>query len=210
MKRRVFLLAPVALLAGCASVAPFTGVRLHDDALWVSDVPPVRQDPTHACGAACVAAVAAHWGVGLAEFRAAIPQAPNDANADELVAMAQRLGLQAFSYEGSLDDLRENLATGRPVIVMIPLPLAPRGGLVTSALFAAWNEIGPRPPHWVTVVGLFGADRVLINDPASGPLLLDRAAFLTWWARERNICVLIAKTDGPAVATVFHSSAATP
>lgn len=199
------LLALAALsLAGCASVAAFKGVTLRDDALLVSDVTPVRQDKTYACGAACVASVAAHWGVSLADFKAAIPSAASDATGADLEQMAHRLGLEAFAYEGSVDDLRDNLAQGRPIIAMIPLPLMPRGGFVTAAVLNAWNEIGPRPAHWVTVVGLIGRQHVIVDDPTSGPLLVDAEKFRAWWAEKQNLCVLIARSAAPATTVGFN------
>ncbi len=191
------LAAPLALLAGCATVSHFGGVTLDDDALYVSGVPPVRQDKDHACGAACVAAVAAHWGVSLADFKSTWPREAGDATGAELQTMARRLGLQAFAYTGSMDDLRENLARGRPVIAMIPIPFVPQGGFISDGVVSLWNEIGPRPRHWVVVVGLVGRDFVIIDDPLSGPLRVRREKFSRWWARNENLCVLIA---GPAQA----------
>ncbi len=197
-RHRLWLLLPLAGLSGCVSVAHFGGVTLNDDALYVSGVPPVRQDKAHACGAACVAAVSAHWGVSLAAFKAAFPQAPGDATGADLQAMAEKLGLQAFAYTGSMDDLRENLAAGRPVIAMIPVPLIANGGLVFEGLLSLWNQIGPRPRHWVVVVGLIGRDAVIIDDPLSGPLRVRQDQFRRWWARNENLCVLIAApAEGP-------------
>lgn len=193
---RCWLLGAVALLGGCASVTRFNGIALSDDALFVSDVAPIRQEKKHACGPACVAAVAAHWGITLAEFQAKIPQAPVDATGTDMLQMAQRLGLQAFAYRGSMDDLRQNLEKGRPVIVMIPMPMLARGGLVAGAVFNLWNELGPRPPHWVVVIGLVGKECVIINDPASGPLVVRQDRFQSWWTRNDHLCVLIAGPNG--------------
>ena len=185
-------------LSGCASVANFSGVTLNDDAVYVSGVPPVRQDKDHACGAACVAAVAAHWGVSLADFKTAFPRAPGDATGADLQTIAEKLGLQAFAYTGSMDDLQENLAQGRPVIAMIPVPLIGRGGFVADGILNLWNQVGPRPRHWVVVVGVVGHDSVIIDDPLSGPLRVKQAEFSKWWARNENLCVLIAARAEPS------------
>jgi len=186
------MLLPAFLLGGCASVTPFRGFTLNDDSTYVSSVPPVRQDKNHACGAACVAAVAAHWGVDLATFRSNHPLLPDDATGQDLQELARQTGLQAFAYRGSIDDLQENLSKGRPLIVMIPKPLIGGNGLVTTPLLNLWNDYGPRPPHWVVAVGFIKDQQIIIHDPASGPLVVDQPTFAKWWAKNDNLCVLIA------------------
>lgn len=195
-RHRYWLVLPLAWLSGCATVTHFGGVTLNDDALYVGDVPLIRQDRDHACGAACVAAVAEHWGVSLADFKTALPREGGEATGADLQSMAAKLGLQAFAYRGSMDDLRENLAKGRPVIAMIPIPFVPHGGPVSAGVLSLWNEIGPRPPHWVVVVGLVDHDSVIIDDPMSGPLRVKQDAFSRWWVRNENRCVLIALPAG--------------
>lgn len=195
-------LAPVLLGAalfagGCATVAPFKGLTLREDSVYVGDVPLVRQDRDYACGPACLAAVAAHWGVSLADFTARHPRLPVDTTGAELAKLAEELGLQAVAYRGSWDDLRENLGAGRPLIVMIPMPLIARGGLVSDLILNAWNAAGPRPAHWVVVVGVTADGRVIIDDPASGPLQLRRGDFEQWWARQDHRCVLVAAAAPP-------------
>jgi len=195
--RNLRLALPLVLLlaGGCASVAPFRGLPLGDPAVYVSGVTPIRQDASYACGAACVAAVAAHWGVDLAEFVSAHPRQADDATAADLQALAEKLGLQAFAYQGSMDDLEDNLRKGRPLIVMIPVPLTASVGPVAGLLLNAWNRFGSRPAHWVVVVG-FAEKQMILHDPASGPLRVRRGTFAEWWAQEGNRCVLIAAADG--------------
>jgi predicted double-glycine peptidase len=198
MRKICWLFLAPALLGGCASVTRFSGITLSDDALFLSNVAPIRQNKTYACGPACVAAVAAHWGITPAEFKAKIPRSIEDVTGDDLQRMAQQLGLQAFAYQGSMEDLRQNLEKGRPVIAMIPMPMLARGGLVAGSVFNLWNELGPRPPHWVVVVGVASDNRIIINDPASGPLLVKDDRFREWWTRSDNLCVLIAGSGVPS------------
>ncbi|HZP61635.1 MAG TPA: cysteine peptidase family C39 domain-containing protein [Opitutaceae bacterium] len=192
---------PVPLLLGaCASVVPFTGMPLGKEGLYVSGVTPIRQDKTYSCGPACVAAVATHWGVDPAQFESKAPPLGSDTTARDLTALAGDLGLQAFAYTGSLDDLFDNLRQGRPVIAMIPMPLPPKGDLITAQMLELWNEIGPRPAHWVVVVGTIGREWIVIDDPASGPLAVKTGRFQQWWARQQNLSVLIAGTAMPPAA----------
>ena len=185
--------AGFAFLCGCTSVSAFRGIPIAGGGLYINGLPPVRQDKGYACGPACLAAVAAYWGVGLEEFRAKCAAAPQDATGPDLRSMAEALGLQALVFQGSLDDLRENLRSGRPVIVMIPQPPNPefrRAGLIGAVALAVSEQV-PHPPHWVVVLGLTGDQQVIIHDPASGPLQIRAEVFAEWWSRMDHLCVLV-------------------
>jgi predicted double-glycine peptidase len=191
--QRLWFLFPAALLlGGCASVAPFKGIALNSEGVYVSGLPPIQQDKDYACGAACVAAVAAFWDVPPAEFRAAHPSKPEDLNGADLVALADDLELQAFAYRGSMDNLLENLRQGRPLIVMIPQPMLPGSAPTSALLLNAWNAWGPKPAHWVVVVGITREGAVIIHDPASGPITIKPPTFQSWWRSKDNLTVLIA------------------
>lgn len=179
-------------LAGCTSVTAFRGLSIDKDALYVSGVAPLQQDSRYACGATCVAAVAAYWSVPLATFREKQPEMPRAATGADLEELAKRLGLQAFCYRSSLENLQQNLEKGRPLIVMISQPVLPEGGWVGTGLISAWNQWGRAPAHWVVVVGIDANQSVIVNDPESGPLTLKRAAFEKAWAKQSNLAVLLA------------------
>ncbi len=193
-RRWLWLAAPLALLlTGCVSVGSFKGLPLSGDDIYLSGVPPVRQDKRYACGEACLAAVAAYWDVPLATFREKFPTLPREASGPELRAQAEALGLQGVVYRGSLDDLRDNLQKGRPLIVMIPKPMSPDlppGGLL-GRLARSISERAPHPPHWVIVLGLRRDGAVIVHDPASGTLLFKPPKFVADWATEGNACVLV-------------------
>jgi predicted double-glycine peptidase len=182
-------------LCGCSSVTGFRGIPLTGDSLYVSGLPPLRQDAQYACGPVCVAAVASHWGVTLAEFKARCARAPQDTTGQDLQALAEAIGLQAFVFQGSSDDLRENLRQGRPMIIMITKPPDPalRQTGVLGGLALAISERVPHPSHWVVVIGLLGDEAVIVHDPAAGPIQIKAAAFNKWWAEQSNLCVLIAR-----------------
>jgi predicted double-glycine peptidase len=184
-------LTTLLLLGGCSSVASFKGLPLSEDAVYVNGVTPIRQDHDYTCGPACLAAVATHWGVSPAQFKASAGAAPRDFTARDLQGLAARVGLQAFVYVGSMEDLRENLGKGRPVIAMISMPLPPQGDLITAEALALWNEVGPRPAHWVVVVGTIGRKWVILDDPESGPLVVRSDRFQRWWAQQDSAAVLV-------------------
>jgi len=178
-------------LSGCSSVVTFTGLPLNERGVYVSGVTPVHQDKSVSCGPACLAAVGTHWGVTLERFKAMTAGAPQETTGRDLQTLAEKMGLRAFVYRGSMDDLRENLGKGRPVIAMVEMPLPPRGDFVTAQLLSLWNELASRPAHWVTVVGLVGDKWVVIDDPVSGPLAIKADRFRRLWEREDSASVLI-------------------
>jgi len=182
----------IILGGGCASVAPFNGLAIEDKSVYVSGVPPIRQDKHYACGAACLAAVAAYWNIPLQTFRQKRAQMPENATAADLQAVALELGLQAFSYRGSMDDLQENLHKGRPLIVMIPQPIVPSGRVVGETLINVWNQWGPKPAHWVVVLGLEQENAVIIDDPEAGFIKIKRPLFQAEWIKKSNLTVLVA------------------
>jgi predicted double-glycine peptidase len=193
-RRWPWLAAPLALLlTGCVSVSSFEGLPLSGDDIYLAGIPPVRQDERYACGEACLAAVAAYWEVPLAAFREKFSSLPREASGPGLQAQAEALGLQAVVYRGSVDDLRDNLQKGRPLIVMIPKPVSPAmppGGLL-GRLARSISEHAPHPPHWVIVLGVRRDGAVILHDPASGPLTIQQPKFVADWAAEGNACVLV-------------------
>jgi hypothetical protein len=72
------------ILGGCTTVSSFKGIALNDDTLFVSGLPPIRQGKNYACGAACLAAVSAFWGVPLADFKAKIPTLIQDTTGQDM------------------------------------------------------------------------------------------------------------------------------
>lgn len=189
--RVLYLLSPAWVLAGCASVAPFRGLTVEDDSIYVAGLPPIHQDKNYSCGAACVAAVANYWNVSPRQFRSKCPRWPENTTGDDLQRLAEDLDLSGFVYRGSMEDLRDNLGKGRPLIVMIPQPVVPGGGLVSVTLFNAWNRWGHKPSHWVVVLGLTKSNDVIIQDPESGETVINGRSFEKWWAKKSYLTVLI-------------------
>ena len=139
---------------------------------WL-DVPFVRQVEA-GCGAASIAMVMQYW--IRRDFRLDPAAADGDRiykllssssgkgiSGQALKQYLEEQGFTAFIFDGELQDLREHLKQGRPVVVC----LAPKG---------------PRAPlHYAVVVGA-GGDNVILNDPARGKLFRERMdRFLREW-----------------------------
>lgn len=186
------LLLVVCFLGGCTSVTPFRGLAIEDDSIYVAGIPPVHQDKNYSCGIACLAAVATYWNVSPGQFRLKCPHWPADTTGHDLQQLAEDLDLNGFVYRGSMEDLRDNLGKGRPLIVMIPQPVLPAGGLASVSLLNAWNRWGHKPSHWVVVLGLTKSNDVIIQDPESGGTVIKEHSFEKWWAQKSYLTVLVA------------------
>jgi ABC-type bacteriocin/lantibiotic exporter with double-glycine peptidase domain len=161
---------------------------------------PISQPDRWGCGYACMATVSMYLGVApekLTEDNMTRNYTAKPLTALHLVKMARELGLVAFAYQGTTDDLKENLSKGRAVITL--LSQRPRTGSFPSAGWAAETShsvLGSA--HWVVVVGMTPRDEIIIYDPAQGSLTMSRPVFLRSWEKERRVCVLAGVPPKPA------------
>lgn len=157
--------ATALLLVGVTGCASFGGrSRTFDEARLVREegwtlaapTPAVFQDGPKDCGAAALAMVAGRWQVALSVEGAiaALPaESKEGARLGDLRDVARAHGLKAFAVAGDRDTLVHELRAGRPVIVGLIIPQAPR--LARS--------------HYEVVVAAHTADgRFVTIDPSSG------------------------------------------
>lgn len=154
--------------------------------VWL-DVPFVKQDK-NACGAASIAMVMQYWQRQQGQHSNSASDAEQiqrtlysrDARgiyASDLQKYFTQHGYRAFAFRGEWDDLKQNLAKGRPLIVA----LKPGHG---------------EPLHYVVVTG-FDPQQVLTNDPAQRKLLKqDRAEFEKQWRGTDNWTLLAVPPSG--------------
>ena len=192
-------------LMGCANAQPFHGIELTpDNPSPFVELTPVAQPDVQGCGYASMAAVAIYHGVAPEKLReeAIVRNFRNRTlSGVDLVKMAHALGLVAFGYEGSLENLKGNLAKGRPVILL--LSKRPRIGEFPSVAWSrdtAHSFVGGA--HWVVVVSTTPRDKFVLHDPAQGCLVMDGKAFLKSWRKESMVCVLAARPPKSAGSTI--------
>jgi NHLM bacteriocin system ABC transporter peptidase/ATP-binding protein len=116
-----------------------------------ASVPTVLQMEATECGAACLAMVLAHYGlwVPIDKLRVSCGVSRNGSNARNIVRAARTYGMTAGGRYGTLEGLSD-----------LRLP---------AILFWEFN-------HFVVLEG-FSRHKVYLNDPASGPRVVDRDTF---------------------------------
>jgi len=149
-------------------------------ASWL-DVPYVRQVEA-GCGAASIAMVMQYWmklGTELDPAKAdgdriyeAMGSPPKGIKGQALKNYLEQQGFQTFIIDGELQDLRNHLNKGRPLVVCLA-PKSAKG-----------------PLHYVVVVGLSDTE-VTMHDPARGKLVTEpQERFLREWKATGNWTML--------------------
>lgn len=150
--------------------------------VWL-DVPFVAQKK-NACGAASLAMVMQYWTsqrsasrarpASEAKIEASLDPRAKGISNEAMAAYLNANGYRAFAFAGKWQDLRENLAKGRPLIVA----LGPEGA----------NE----PLHYVVAAGIdWVHDFVFVNDPAQRKMMrVARSEFEDEWKTTGNWTLL--------------------
>jgi len=194
MPRCVFMLKSLVGVSLCSCILLFAAGA---PGLWL-DVPFVKQEK-NGCGAASIAMVMQYWQRQPAQRQSGQRQSgqrvDQDADAQtiqralysrrghgiyasDLERYLQQHGFRTFAFQGRLDDLKQHLAKGRPLIVALkPVVLKPERGDAS---------------HYVVVTGLdWDQGLVLKNDPAERKLLKQgQADFEREWKAAGNWTLL--------------------
>jgi ABC-type bacteriocin/lantibiotic exporter with double-glycine peptidase domain len=173
------LAAPACSSGSAHSVSVNGMTAMARDPSWliVRDVPFVPQRDLHDCGPAALAMVLAHFRVADAvtehpEF------ARGDVRAGALRDVARAHGLDAFVVSGTLDDLFQQLALGRPVLVGLAKPMALTGGRALA--------------HYEVVIGINRPRRLVLSlDPAVGLRENTLEGFAREWAPTQQVTIVI-------------------
>ena len=186
-----------SFLCGCANAKFYRGADLSSAAkpTIIRGVPTVAQTDKYSCGHACLASVAIYYDVPfeMVEERILLGAEQERAlSAGELVRAAESLGLVAFAYEGTFDDLQDNLQKNRPILALINAP--PKVANYPAFEWAAETGAGlAAQPHWVVVVGLGPNAEVIIHDPNKGLLAMSKETFDKQWHKQSRMAVLAGK-----------------
>jgi predicted double-glycine peptidase len=173
-KRLYSFLLTIAFLCSCAAVP---SVRDSGPSRRIENVPFYPQE-IFQCGPASLAAVLNYWGISVSPEQIADEvysrSAKGTLNVD-LVFYAQRMGLKAGHYRGSLEDLKRKIDFGFPLVVMV------------DDGFWVYEQ-----NHFMTVLGYDGAGVVVHSGKEKGKHIpLD--SFLKSWKRAGYWTLLVTK-----------------
>ena len=189
MKNFTRALASLALLtfaSGCGylgSARSIDPVEFDKDSGWlaVRDLKFERQKANNDCGAASVSMVLNHWGLPSTQedIVAACPTSKEGMKAGDLRDLIKKRGLTGFLIHGTFDDLKNELAAKRPVIVGLVKPYV-QGGL----------------NHFEVVMAIHPEQRrVATFDPAGGPRQNTFDGFLQEWEPSGSLTIVVTGRD---------------
>jgi predicted double-glycine peptidase len=180
-------LAILAIASGCGylgSARPIDPDTFDKEPGWlaVRDLQFERQKSDNDCGAASVAMVLNHWGLPstVEEIAAGCPTSKDGIRAGDMRDLIKKRGLQGYLIHGTLDDLKNELAAKRPVIV----------GLVKPYVTDRLN-------HYEVVMAIHPEKRqVATLDPAKGPRQNTYEGFLLEWEPAGSLTIVVTGRDG--------------
>lgn len=160
----------LSLSTGCrlsytGGAKPVNVAQLDGNWLRASSTPVVRQKSQVDCGLAALAMVAGAWGEkwSVDDLRRDVKMSTKGAKLGALRDVARARGLEAYAIAGNFEDLRRELAHGRPVLLGLQLPFEQDRALHHYEVVVAMN---PRDGSVVTL------------DPATGKHLKRTKAVL--------------------------------
>jgi predicted double-glycine peptidase len=191
-----------ALLAFASSAcATYTGTAtaltpstLKSEPGWIAvdDVPLVRQTSEYDCGPAALAMVLGYHADASTSAKDAVGKVEERRYAaGELRDRARKAGYSAFVIEGTLEDIKHELANGRPIIAGMAKPTA-KG----------------RVSHYEVIVGLHVATRRIATlDPALGARENSLEGFVHEWVPTGQLLLIVLPKGGADAAAAGGGTA---
>ena len=164
------------LISGCTTVSLVPEEQKEGGQRVIRNVPFHPQEDFQ-CGPASLAAVLNYWGVFVSPERVAKDIYSSSAKGTldiDMLLYAQSRGLAASQYRGRLDDLREKIDSGRPLIVLVDY-----GFSIIQA------------NHFMVIVG-YNARGVIANSGREEMKFIPVEDFLKSWERTKFWTLLIA------------------
>jgi ABC-type bacteriocin/lantibiotic exporter with double-glycine peptidase domain len=162
---------------GTATAAEPHALARDGNWMMVENFPLVRQEDSDDCGGAALASVLNFWGHTATpeSVEAAIGRDDRHLSAGDMAGLARKMGLRAYVFNGTMDDVVYELEQGRPIIVGLGKEIA------TNKVLA----------HYEVVVGYERQKRlVLLLDPGLGWQIDTLEGFSKEWARSGRVTLV--------------------
>jgi predicted double-glycine peptidase len=183
------VIVAAALSAGCSmyrgSAKSADPVEIAQRGEWtmVSNFPLVLQKDSNDCGAAALASVLRFWGYSASpeSVEAAIGGKNRRLSAGDMADHARKVGLSAFVFFGTMDDVVHELEQGRPIIVGLGKELKTKRVL----------------SHYEVIVGYEPKQKlVLLLDPGQGFQIDTLVGFGREWAYSKGVTIVTFLPEG--------------
>lgn len=188
--RSARVLALCGLIAACA--IPYKGgarsvqpTQLDDTWYRAAPTPVVVQKQMKDCGLAALAMVAGAWGRhwSIDDLAHRIPPGKNGVKLGVLRDLARHRGLEAFAIKANVNDLKNELSAGRPVLLGLMLP----------------HDQRRNRSHYEVAIAMNAKDGTVITiDPATGEWMRRSPAVLDLEWKAAGYAALVVTGDKSA------------
>ncbi|MEW6054697.1 MAG: C39 family peptidase [Nitrospirota bacterium] len=142
---------------------------------------PFHPQESYQCGPAALSMVLNYWGIAVSPEEIAkeifSETARGTLNIDMLL-FSQRKGMFAVQYRGSIDDLKKNIRSGYPVVVLVDYG------------FSLYKK-----HHYMVVYG-YGENGLIINSGRSEKRYMKQETFLNLWEKAEYWTLLVIPEEG--------------
>ena len=163
-------------------------------------IEPEKQLTEYSCGAAVLTSTMRYWHVTVDQaelLKEKPPGSPQHGySLSELKEMAKTHHFAAFAYRSDIQDIKQQLDAGRPLVValVVDSTYINDTGLLGMGL-GKWVQqmLSPSYRHYVIVIG-YDETQLVLMDPVLGIKTVQQSDFLRLWHKLGNAALLVAMT----------------
>ncbi|MBM4140892.1 MAG: peptidase C39 family protein [Nitrospira sp.] len=159
------------MLGACSTVS----VRFDSTPILINKVPFYPQED-YQCGPASLAAVLNYWGIDVTPDDIAkeiYSKSTRGTLTIDMILYTQKKGLNSIQYKGNMDDLKKNIGSGYPVIVLVDYG------------FSLYQV-----NHFMVVIG-YNEHGVIVNSGKDEGKFIPGDNFIKTWRKTNNWTLLI-------------------
>lgn len=158
-----FYMLIIIMIYSCSTVS----VQLNSKPIIINNVPFYPQEAFQ-CGPASLAGVMNYWGIMISPediAKAIYSESARGTLTIDMLIFANKNGLYAQQYEGGIDDIKEKIDRGYPLLVLVDLGFY---------LYKAY--------HYMVIIG-YNNEGIIVNSGRNEKLFIDKERFLNMWKK---------------------------